>query len=765
MPDKDLEHLYWGGFTRVNESIHPEKLEATELVSLDNMRLDEEGGIATTRKGFSRYHERVDTTGKINSIYDVIDPSGDNYLLAQIGTKLRKSLGGTGAYSDVKTGLTNAKLRMAVYGDKFYFANDNEKPFYSDLTNTYDMAIEKPGIANVVVAYGGTPGGNERWSMWVVVYVTDDGQQSNMSRKFSLSYPYDTVIYDVDITNIPVSSDPRVVSKKLYRTKEGDLQNFYLVAILDNATTSYTDTTPDDSLDTSDICEYLNTPLKSKYLSTNNERIVAANFTKYAANRVIPPEQYPDDPSWVIDETQAGNMDAGIYKYGLSCVDKSGNESEIVPFFTYTLAASSKRIDFYMVGFPVRSYTDVKDPTTYVYDLSIKYIRVYRTHKNESTYYFLKDFEVPIPLSSGYYYPTYDSVNDSTLTIAYPKSSHSYTEELALKSTLIYSNLYKPLEFPELNLQQIYPDDNDEITGVFDDENGVMVFKQKSICKLYTVGDPTNWYIKKLVENIGSDEPDSIFKYGKVYFFMYNGRPYYFDGSSQPQNIGETRKLTFDSVTEITGSTFWNKGMWYILTVKIGTLYYLLCYDTKLQGWYKFSVGKADVITRREFGDDVGKLLMGGNLYLIDYDESAISDTDSGITNNINILIKTKDFVVDNFANMRLMRLYLNYRGLGVTIPKILTSKLTNPSDALVNYSVDTDNTAAENNFYLTTDGMIGTLKRVQKINYSISGFGLQKFYNARLDYNIELWGTKRRVSSAVEGFGMQQGTKAGIND
>lgn len=58
----------------------------------------------------------------------------------------------------------------------------------------------------------------------------------------------------VEITNIPTSSDPRVVARKIYRTEDGGNSCFkkYVDTINDNTTTSYTDTTSDSNLDDDD---------------------------------------------------------------------------------------------------------------------------------------------------------------------------------------------------------------------------------------------------------------------------------------------------------------------------------------------------------------------------------------------------------------------------------------------------------------------------------------------------------------------------------
>ena len=141
-----MENLLMTSFKEIDEITAPEKLPPTSLAALDNMRLDQMIGVATIRNGFSRYSQ-PDTSGVINNLFDVNDINENNYLLANVGPKLRKFFGGT--WSDIKTGLTPSKMRMAAYGSQFLFTNGVEKPFYTDLTNTYDTTIDKPDINGI----------------------------------------------------------------------------------------------------------------------------------------------------------------------------------------------------------------------------------------------------------------------------------------------------------------------------------------------------------------------------------------------------------------------------------------------------------------------------------------------------------------------------------------------------------------------------------------------------------------------------------------
>ena len=172
----------------------------------------------------------------------------------------------------------------------------------------------------------------------------------------------------------------------------------------------------------------------------------------------------------------------------------------------------------------------------------------------------------------------------------------------------------------------------------------------------------------------------------------------------------------------------------------------MLCYDTKLQTWYKFSINQADTVLEKEFGVDKGKLLFGGNLY-ITYYSSQTYDNDSGTKKDITIALKTKDYSFpDNFITARLMFLMINYYRLVGTISKQITFTLTDPVSGISISLTDWDETTAQNIFKIVTDGMQGDLKRTFKLNFSISGQAISKFFAGRLDYNVEPWRVKQKT-------------------
>ena len=742
-----MQNVEFNNFTEVNEATHPEKLKPNELAQLDNMVIDDQLGIISTRKGFARYLQ-PDSTGVINNLFDVQDANQNNYLLANVGTKLRKYFSST--WTDIKTGLTAAKMRMAVYGASFIFTNGVDKPFYTDLTNTYSGDIERPDLSSMYYTINSGADNFNGIYRYIMVYVIKDGQNSNPSVPYETFLIVGTSNESLLLLNLPVPTDARIVTKQLYRTLKSSFVNYYLVASLDVATTSFLDNVTDANLDTTQTIEYLATINTAKYISAVSDRVLLANLSKVLTNRVLQPPYVPPDNSRIVSET-TGLIENGSYQWAVSFVDKLGNESALTLLATYTITDGP--IGIILTAFSLPRIDNLGDM-----DDSIKFLRFYRTHKNETTvYYYVGDFII-IPTSIVDPSVFTDALADASLTVTYEVKSapHNAVEISDLPSSVVFSDLYNYSQFPELNYLEVFPDDSDSITGIFDDDNGIMVFKENSICKIYTNGSPENWQIMKLVHNIGCDQPDSIFKYGNTYFFVFRNKVYEWAGSGEPKCISYKRKPTFDSVTSFQGAAFYNSVLWYVLTVKISSTYYLLCYDTKLETWYKFSINQADTVLEKVFGTDKGKLLFGGNLY-ITYLSSQVYDSDSGTKKDITIALKTKDYSFpDNFITARLMFLMINYYRLIGTVSKQITFALTDPVSGISISLTDWDETIAQNIFKIVTDGMQGDLKRTFKINLSISGEAISKFFAGRLDYNVEQWRVlqKTLVHKAVDDSG-----------
>lgn len=88
------------------------------------------------------------------------------------------------------------------------------------------------------------------WS-YRYTFVNDIGTESNAGPDVTATEDTSTSFTSIVHAGVPTSEDPDVVKRRIYRTTNGGVSYFLVATINDNTTTSYTDSTPDTSLGTS----------------------------------------------------------------------------------------------------------------------------------------------------------------------------------------------------------------------------------------------------------------------------------------------------------------------------------------------------------------------------------------------------------------------------------------------------------------------------------------------------------------------------------
>lgn len=125
---------------------------------------------------------------------------------------------------------------------------------------------------------------------YFVVYVTALGETSAGANLTVVTTTGNTT---VNLTGIPVSSDPRVTARKLYRTKLGGTSDnqWFLATISDNVTTTYTDSATDASLTGVGVQYYkVNTTARYFTVSGVQGMVIDNNLTalgRSAGNAII----------------------------------------------------------------------------------------------------------------------------------------------------------------------------------------------------------------------------------------------------------------------------------------------------------------------------------------------------------------------------------------------------------------------------------------------------------------------------------------------
>ena len=154
-----------------------------------------------------------------------------------VGSTLRK-IAGDQSLSTLKSGLTSEPLFGVSSQDRLHLASANNTPIkvtLGDVVSNWGIAAPSSACTAAKSGGGNVPQGAHRY---VITYVTTYGKESNRSD------PSNSVIADpstIALTNIPISSEAQVVSRKIYRDDQEDALYRFVATISDNTTTTYTD--------------------------------------------------------------------------------------------------------------------------------------------------------------------------------------------------------------------------------------------------------------------------------------------------------------------------------------------------------------------------------------------------------------------------------------------------------------------------------------------------------------------------------------------
>jgi len=210
-------------------------------------------------------------------------------------------------------------------------------------------------------------------------------------------------------------------------------------------------------------------------------------------------------------------------------------------------------------------------------------------------------------------------------------------------SAVAFSRISRPATFYLEDIRNIYEDDKDEITGLLDDGNGVVVLKTNNLYKIYTTGASENWYVRRHYADIGCDDYKSVYQKGDVSFFRHNTKVYLMASGQVPMEIGEPKKNTLKSYSTTLQTSATNE--WFLLLAQISSsAQALLIYDTAVKAWYEFpfSSKSAQAIVTKQFAMTNYTV---GDFYLMlaeityKYDTSIIYDNYGGNNTYISVTV------------------------------------------------------------------------------------------------------------------------------
>lgn len=714
MPKEGRTPISLDIFLKVNEDTDIRKLQPSELSELENAVLDNPYGKIHVRGGLDQKNSNS-AGGSIHTLINVKDVAGTEMLLAGLTTTIKRAT--TGTWTTIKSSLTGTgRFEWTPIKGGLAITNGYDKPFVLFDTNfgsTENLELERPDVTaqqGQLADNGtiGTPFGDLEYDQmytWCWVYVTETGERSEPSQPFtflrtgSASFMKDQYNERVLFRNVPVPTDSRITSKWLYRTEGSDWgiagevdedgKFFYLAGKFDPSVTDLVDSVADTELDFSDILIYTRTPLKANYITRSNGRLFLGGVTIQQYNYVGHIQRVRTVPAGTTTNWQGtgvnyinsvtdghpvtygagGNLDASsYYMWAVTFVDKFGLESK--PMYTNCAqsGATNKTATLTML-FDARlgSYERI--------DTNAVARRYYRTEGQAGTftwdqypfYYQGEETYDPLDTLNRNLPTTYtDAVADGSLDTTKYWSGGVLTrnadpvQPAVFKSAITFSQVdqeaYSKLE----NIRQIFEEDGDTITGIFDDGNGVLIFKENSIVKLYHTGSPDNWYIRKIWEEHGCDTPKSLVKQGSTYYFVNRNRPYRMVSGQPPQYIGLGKQTTWDTVSTVISVTA--NDEWAIFAVQIGSNYSALIFDNKLETWYQFNWA-TNAITA--VGMKKYNTFWTKNLFLASYNNTVYQyapddPTDDILVDEVQPVITFPAFKVSDDTECKLREVYIN---------------------------------------------------------------------------------------------------------
>lgn len=300
MPDRELLRVtnFRGLNTRVNKFLLPDGAAQRAI----NFVFDEEGALAVI-EGFRKWNAtslgatpiqggiRFYRTGSTPQF--VVVHGGNVY----VGDDVAQS------FTQIYTGLdSTAATHLLPYRDLVFILNGVDRPRKYNPAATPQvslMGLDAPTAAPTA-ADSGTAGNLNGTYTWKVTFVSPTMESNGSPASNTLT----VTNKQVTLTNIPVSSDPQVTARRIYRTLAGGTIYKFVGQIPDNTTTTFTDNVADSALG-ADIPIDKDPPPAGKIAEVFKNRVWMAGvpgfprrlfFSEYFEPEAWPPTFYVDLP-------------------------------------------------------------------------------------------------------------------------------------------------------------------------------------------------------------------------------------------------------------------------------------------------------------------------------------------------------------------------------------------------------------------------------------------------------------------------------------
>jgi len=264
--------LQLGPVMGIDDTTAPFRLSPTNIVDATNVTPNNTYGSYVTALGRSS----VGTLpGPINGFTKFIRPGFvDTYIFAVdfggVGNLYQGPLLGPYTPLALPEVLTPGLNTQFVFSLKWCFVNNSvDRPLKIDLNLVVTFwGIEAPPTAPILTASG--PGGQDGTYYYCITF----GNAVQESSQGVVSLPITVVFQGITLSAIPVSPDPQVTQRNIYRLSIGALNQFYLIhTIPDNVTTTYHDTLADSDVVGQLLTVNRDVPFPFDFICTHQERI------------------------------------------------------------------------------------------------------------------------------------------------------------------------------------------------------------------------------------------------------------------------------------------------------------------------------------------------------------------------------------------------------------------------------------------------------------------------------------------------------------
>jgi hypothetical protein len=500
-------------FKGINTLKHPTGLDNSEFPVLENFELMSFGGAdkLTKRNGYERYNanQAGDAAKPLGTLFEAGFSAGDKLLINQEDGGSSQLYEVASPYTADPTAITGAngsnhayRLSMAMLKDKVYIGNKGGGTAVNNVYNGtpasgyLDMGCPPCDTRDCTLTPSNGAGSliSAVFYYYIIIFLYDGFQKGGIvDVNFVLMGATDDT---VTITNIPVSPSSRCTARLIYRSKPNTVNAYHLLTTIGNNTsTTYTDLTADTALGDAIDLEWffdLKRPNISKYLTTHKDRLWLANLKDNLFNAMV------SGDITLTPSNGAGSLDTGVvYGYKFYKLYQVGQN----PTLYYVSEALQKDVTMGVADDTVTIHYAGTDPF-------VKYIAIERTSGGGTDYLLLGTAGGADSLlwdTAADYVDLRADASRSTEGVGWYVAGMT-TQSLTYPSHVAFSDASKPDIFPSGNVIKIGENDGEEITGIFGEEDAVVVFKENSIHKILTHYQSTDfWRATPVVSNVGSD--------------------------------------------------------------------------------------------------------------------------------------------------------------------------------------------------------------------------------------------------------------------